>query len=579
MRNPARLVVARLLGLPLLSTLCSALPGQVTVFTEVGTFVGYSPAARLGSAVTIAGNTALAGAPFELVGVQPLGMVRPCRLAGTCQLVNPWFTNLIGSGANGSFGAAMANVGDINNDGRSDFIVGEPHATVMSQASRGQAIVYDGATGQAIWTLQGLNVSDQAGTFVASAGDVDGGGRNDLLVGAPNAVRADCGCTTGSAGQVHVFAGETGQLLASLTGQRCSGCVHIDERLGRALARLGPLSSTSSRAAFLVGSDVLRSVRAYTYANNALTLAWTVTSTLATFGAAVAGLSDMDGDGVNDFAVGIPGSALVELRSGSDGALLVAPVANPLRAPTTGARFGATLANVGDVDGGGKDDLLVGDPEARGTAGMAILYSGETQSALAVFHGAAPGDRFGAAVGGGDDVSGDRRADVIIGAPGAANGAGVATAYAFHCNLCGSLCGGSGCHPAQPANLPAIGFPSGDPHAGKAAFDVGLGNAYGATTGYLLIGVPIQVSGCIITPPWCPCSFLVNPWIAPQPASVQQVRGPGGMGSGVGHLTIPIPADPNLAGLQVSFQWIGPSPTIFTQRLTATIASARRLCP
>jgi hypothetical protein len=90
-----------------------------------------------------------------------------------------------------------------------------------------------------------------------------------------------------------------------------------------------------------------------------------------------------------------------------------------------GDQFGLSVANAGDVDNDGDDDLVVGAPRWGSTdfpdAGAAYLYEGsptglQASAAWTVNGGVVPG-RFGNSVDGAGDVNGDGFADVVVGAP------------------------------------------------------------------------------------------------------------------------------------------------------------------
>lgn len=147
----------------------------------------------------------------------------------------------------------------------------------------------------------------------------------------------------------------------------------------------------------------------------------------AGFGAALAGLGDIDADGRADFAIAAPGRAAsgadpavpgrVFIYSGATGALL-----RTLSGEAHG--FGHALLAAGDQNGDDIPDLLVGSPFANDEAGRALLYSGADGSLLRTLDGVAAGDRFGWSLALVRDQNTDGRGDFAIGAPGASDGRG-----------------------------------------------------------------------------------------------------------------------------------------------------------
>jgi hypothetical protein len=127
----------------------------------------------------------------------------------------------------------------------------------------------------------------------------------------------------------------------------------------------------------------------------------------ASFGAAVADAGDIDGDGVDDVAVGAPtpGTGNVYIYSGATHALL-----RKMPGASAASKFGTSLANLGDLDGDGVADLAVGAPDDKsgGTRlGLAVIYSGASGSVLAQWSGSSVGGGFGSVVADAGDV--DRR--------------------------------------------------------------------------------------------------------------------------------------------------------------------------
>ena len=124
--------------------------------------------------------------------------------------------------AGANFGAAIAEVGDVNGDGIPDLLVGAPLQDVDGRTDQGQAFVISGDDGTLLFTLD--NPTPQAGAQFGSAlartGDIDRDGKLDFLVGAPGQDVGLCGKFVGtsgcSVGQAFVFSGSDGSLLLTL---------------------------------------------------------------------------------------------------------------------------------------------------------------------------------------------------------------------------------------------------------------------------------------------------------------------------------------------------------------------------
>jgi hypothetical protein len=139
------------------------------------------------------------------------------------------------------------------------------------------------------------------------------------------------------------------------------------------------------------------------------------------FGAALAGVGDQDGDGFVDLLVGVPRS---DVGSPNAGAVRLYSLATGLLVELPGSasadEFGRALADAGDLDGDGLHDLLVAAPRhdaAGADSGEVVVLAGGTHTLLATWDGAAAGDQFGSAVAGVGDLDGDAIPDVAIGAP------------------------------------------------------------------------------------------------------------------------------------------------------------------
>jgi hypothetical protein len=300
-------------------------------------------------------------------------------------------------------GSSVAGAGDVNGDGLADLVVGAPFAGNRRRAFSGSVYVVFGKRsagpvdlgrlGSRGFRIDGPRRDAAAGYAVAGPGDVDGDGRSDVLVSAGIVQRA----------AVYVVRGKAGSAPVDL------------KRLGRR-------------------GFVIRGGRG-----------------LLDSGAAVSGAGDFNGDGVADIAVGAPqsgtptrdgaGFAFV-VFGGADRGTVALDALGTRGVRITGehefANLGEALAPLGDVNGDGRGDLLVGASQVstldRSYAGAAYVVFGRQvgdvdllRPADAAYRilGPPAGDgqaRAGVSVAAVPDVNGDGRTDMLIGAPGAGRG-------------------------------------------------------------------------------------------------------------------------------------------------------------
>src|SRR5262249_31766399 len=114
-----------------------------------------------------------------------------------------------GDAMNDNFGWSVSAAGDTNMDCFDDFVVGAPRFDPAAGTDAGSARVYSGADGSLLWSFDGSVAGGHAGWSVSGAGDVDGDGAPDVIVGAPAA---------SSSGHAYLWSGATGVLIADLAG-------------------------------------------------------------------------------------------------------------------------------------------------------------------------------------------------------------------------------------------------------------------------------------------------------------------------------------------------------------------------
>ncbi|MCI0589008.1 MAG: hypothetical protein L0323_19480 [Planctomycetes bacterium] len=531
-----------------------------------------TPGERFGSSIADAGDLDGDGIPDLAVGAplaDPAGLVD----AGQARIFsgsNGLILRALNGGAPADrFGSSLAAIGDLDGDGVEDLLVGAPGADPGGLADAGRATLFSGSTGAALLVLDGSSASDAFGTSVAGPGDLDGDGFPELFVGAPFASPGG----VFAAGRAVVFSGNgvgilfsfDGTNLQDRLGMAVAGAGDVN---GDGVADL--VVGAPSASLILSGIFGLGQAGVFSGLDGSLLISFTTTVGYSELGTAVAGAGDANADGYADVIVGAPGwgfpspglnLGLVSLYSGQSGAILSSLAGTGSSPP---GRLGSSVAGVGDVNGNGVLDYIAGAPNA-GSARV-IASSG---GVLATLTGEPPGDSFGRAVAGLGDVTGDGRPEIAVGAP-TADPSGLADAgrvrvFSFPGFPAGSSIFGTGC-PGFGGFLPSIATTGGlATSTGNPIFGIALGQALGGAAAVLVAGVSSQSWGGLPLPldlapsgaPGC-ALFVSGEVLIPTIAA--------GTGPGGGSATVPLPVPNNAAlnGGLVYFQWYvfdpGPGP-------------------
>lgn len=247
------------------------------------------------------------------------------------------------------------------------------------------------------------------GNQVLLAGDLDGDTLEDFVVTAPTRTRTPGGVielrSRASGGLLHAWHSDA---PAHWFARSIAVVGDVDGDLCTDLA-LGMPALSPSRTPYAVVE--LRSGRT----GQRL---WSSTLPAPNAGDVIAAIGDVDGDGIRDLVVGAPPDSVHEqergrafLCSGATGAML-----HELVAERTDVWFGAAVARTGDIDGDGRDDVVVGGN--RGNApGLVGVFSGATGGELLTVNEQDVREDFGACVAGLPDIDGDGAADFAVGAP------------------------------------------------------------------------------------------------------------------------------------------------------------------
>ena len=350
--------------------------------------------------------------------------------------------------ADAAFGFSVAAAGDVNQDGVPDCIIGAfgqgeagsaetlvfgwtaedgSEYNVSKRVGSGQAFVFSGREGQLLHSLESPQQSAGAGFgwSVASAGELDGDGIPEFIVGAHSQDHE---------GRVFVFSGRDGTPLHTLAPPPDSGA----EGFGWTVNSAGDLNhdgipDIAVGAPYSTVEGRSTQGRAYVYSGADGSLLYPIDHPQpqagASFGWYVTSAGDLNEDSVPDLLIGAPyqdvgavaaqGAAFA--FSGTDGSLLLT-FHDP--APRPSAGFGWIMSAIPDVNTDEIPEILVGAPFQRvdefHVQGEVFLYNGRDGRHLITFDNPYPhqGSMFGYALASPGDINADHIPEFVFGAPG-----------------------------------------------------------------------------------------------------------------------------------------------------------------
>ncbi|CAC9963186.1 hypothetical protein [uncultured Gammaproteobacteria bacterium] len=389
-----------------------------------------------------------------------------------------------GENANDKSGHSVSTAGDVNGDGLDDVIVGAFDANLSSKSKAGKSYVAFGktdntainlsaiASGTGGFVINGENADDYSGNSVSSAGDVNGDGLDDLIVGAWGADPSN----ESKAGKSYVIFGKTDNTainlsaIASGTGGFVINGENADDYSGFIVSTAGDVNSDGLDD-LIVGASLSdpsgRSNAGKSYVifgktdNTAINLSAIASGTGGFVingengddlsGSSVSTAGDVNGDGLDDLIVSSDGAdpsgksnagkSYVIFGKTDNTAINLSAIASGtggfvINGENAGDSSGHSVSTAGDVNGDGLDDLIVGSHFAslsgKSNAGKSYVIFGKKDNTAVnlstigtggfAINGENANDFSGVSVSTAGDVNGDGLDDLIVGAWGTSLG-------------------------------------------------------------------------------------------------------------------------------------------------------------
>ncbi|HXC53284.1 MAG TPA: FG-GAP-like repeat-containing protein [Candidatus Limnocylindrales bacterium] len=309
----------------------------------------------------------------------------------------------------GMFGHSVVPIPDLDGDGLADVVIAAPTAK-QNDVLHGVVSAHSPKSGKTLWQKTAVR-EENLGWDMALAGDQNGDGAVDVFVGSP----------ANSGGRVYLLSGKDGSVLRMYAPEvprwtfgwyvartdDFDADGHPDLVVG---AMQGESEGDTHGAVFLLSTNT-----------GALLRRWDSTDPVSGFGEMVTSMGDLDGDGRTEIAIASSYSADDSRSKPGEVQVFSGVTGKELRHWTgtqAGEYYGRMITSAGDINGDGVDDLAVGAPwHKAGDAdkvGRVDIRSGKTGEALAEWTGDGAGSWFGWNIRRAPDPEGKKRPALLI---------------------------------------------------------------------------------------------------------------------------------------------------------------------
>ena len=380
------------------------------------TMTGEASGIQLGQSVSAAGDVNCDGYSDVIIGANVFSTFtgKVYVYFGGLSMDNSPDASITGESTGNQFGYSVSYAGDVNADGYSDVIAG----AFGYGTNTGRAYLFDYfMKGHIIpeITMTGESTNNEFGRSVSTAGDVNGDGYSDVIVGAAR--------YSSNTGRAYIYFG--GEILNNIPDVTMTG-EGTGNFFGGSVSTAGDVNGDGYSDVIVGASGYSAATgRAYIYlggvAMNNVADGILTGESVSSFGSSVSSAGDVNGDGYSDVIAGAPSYATNTGRAyifyGGSSINIVADVT--MTGQAVGYGFGISVSTAGDVNGDGFSDVIAG--ESYFSSGKAyIFFGGSTMNnnADVTMTGEAANDQFGKSVSTAGDVNGDGYSDVLVGAIG-----------------------------------------------------------------------------------------------------------------------------------------------------------------